>query len=68
MDTGCHGTDAISSLFTLRGDGCLLFSGIVHLPLRSIDIDDHGYDLCGQGPNRCREDVDQFSTNRVYVT
>ncbi len=33
-----------------------------HLPLRSIDTDDHGYDLCGQGPDRCREDSDQFST------
>ena len=56
--------------YNLRADGCLLFSGMVprweaiarHLPLRSIDIDDHGYDLCGQGPDRCREDIDQFST------
>jgi len=29
-----------------------------HLPLRSIAFDDHGFDLCGQGPYRCREDVD----------
>ncbi len=29
----------------------------MHLPLRSIDFDDHGLDLCGQGPYRCREDV-----------
>jgi len=32
------------------------------LPLRSIDFDNHWVDLCGQGPDRCREDVDQFST------
>jgi hypothetical protein len=29
----------------------------LHLPLRSIDFDDHGLDLCGQGSYRCREDV-----------
>jgi hypothetical protein len=32
------------------------------LSLRSIDFDNHWVDLCGQGPDRCREDVDQFST------
>jgi hypothetical protein len=32
------------------------------LPLRSIDFDSHWVDLCGQGPDRCREGVDQFST------
>ena len=26
-----------------------------HLPLRSIDFDNHWVDLCGQGPDRCRE-------------
>jgi len=31
-------------------------------PLRSIDFDNHWVDQCGQGPDRCREDVDQFST------
>ena len=32
-----------------------------HLPLRSIDFDNHWVDLCGQGPDRCREYVDILS-------
>jgi hypothetical protein len=32
-----------------------------HLPLRSIDFDNHWVDLCGQGPDRCREYVNVFS-------
>ena len=47
----------------LCADGKLLFSRMVsrwkavarHLPLRSIDFDNHLVDLCGQGPDRCRE-------------
>jgi hypothetical protein len=53
----------------LRADDCLLLSRMVsrgeavarHLPLRSIDFDDHWVDLCRQGPDRCREDVNIFS-------
>ena len=32
-----------------------------HLPLRSVDFDNHWFDLCGQGPDRFGEDVDKFS-------
>ena len=53
----------------LRADGCLLFSRMVsrweaiarHLPLRSIDFDNHWVDLCGQGPDRCREYINILS-------
>ena len=59
----------IHQLVDLRADGYLLFSGVVsrwetvarHLSLRSIDFDNHSFDLCGQGPDRCREDVAIFS-------
>ena len=52
----------------LRADDKLLFSRMVsrweavarHLPLRSIDFDNHWVDLCEQGPDRCREYVDIF--------
>ena len=32
-----------------------------HLPLRSIEFDNHWVDLCGQGPDRCGEYVDILS-------
>jgi len=32
-----------------------------HLPLRSIDFVNHWVNLCGHGPDRCREYVKVFS-------